>query len=435
MLRQLKKKDDHKEPNNNSSHLDDDALVRRLMIQSNSTTTNGRKRASDESDDSASGTKQRPTDQKRPSELQAKNKMLASLLAEPTKPPIVPCNLPIRIIPDIPQQHSRPPAHPSLQISSQNNSSTIFKNNVLKNPTTVKQIRHQQPLRNNNSANTTANAKPSDNSSIYLNQLQQHPNPQSLLQSQQMLQQQRSIEQQRNVNSLLTTSTTSAAQSQQQGNENQGNSFANTIQQFILSSSSNSVTTTAITPSQSQPSSEWDSELNDILEKVIDFVPETNYGADMNSLLNSMDSASQSKQQEEINKIQQSLMQCEDEAFGGNSPPAYPLHALSAQQQIMQQRRQATGFSQPPPVYAQRNVRLPMQQQMNSTVASPTPNNQQASNKLSMMQMQIQDQLFQQQQKKRLLQQQQNQQMVVPVNATAGADQLCEYFIANPIES
>lgn len=36
------------------------------------------------------------------------------------------------------------------------------------------------------------------------------------------------------------------------------------------------------------------------------------------------------------------------------------------------------------------------------------------------------DRMLQQQQKERLLQQQQKQSLVVPVNATAGADQLCE---------
>lgn len=36
------------------------------------------------------------------------------------------------------------------------------------------------------------------------------------------------------------------------------------------------------------------------------------------------------------------------------------------------------------------------------------------------------DRLIQQQQKDRLLQQQQKQSLVVPVNATAGADQLCK---------
>lgn len=38
------------------------------------------------------------------------------------------------------------------------------------------------------------------------------------------------------------------------------------------------------------------------------------------------------------------------------------------------------------------------------------------------------ERMLQQQQKERLLQQQQKQSLVVPVNATAGADQLCEHL-------
>lgn len=48
------------------------------------------------------------------------------------------------------------------------------------------------------------------------------------------------------------------------------------------------------------------------------------------------------------------------------------------------------------------------------------------------MQYQMQrDRLMQQQQKERLLQQQQKQSLVVPVNATAGADQLCKFTSIN----
>lgn len=180
MLRQLKKPNkEEKEPNNNSNILDNDELIQRLRFQGNSTTPNGRKRASDESDDSATGTKQRPGDSKAPSKLQERNKMLASLLANPTKPPTVNPLVnninPIRIIPDIPAQQQNRLSQ--LQNLNNNNSSTINKNNQLNknnsNSSNVKQMR-QQAVRTNNNTNNT---KPSEN--IYLNhhmQTPQHPN-------------------------------------------------------------------------------------------------------------------------------------------------------------------------------------------------------------------------------------------------------------------
>lgn len=188
-----------------------------------------------------------------------------------------------------------------------------------------------------------------------------------------------------------------------------------------------------------QPSNELeDFELNDILENVIDIVPESHYA----EMLRTIDTevAAGSKQQEEIaqiNKIQQSLMQCEEENnFGNNSPPAYPMQGLTPQQ-ILQRRQLQQNQSQafpPPPLYQQRNLRMPQTQQnpqlnnivtnsTNVTVAQATNSRDQQS-KLYNTSLDIH--LFQQQQKNRLLQQQKNQQMVVPVSAQAGPDQLCK---------
>lgn len=220
-------------------------------------------------------------------------------------------------------------------------------------------------------------------------------------------------------------------------------SEASNVQQFILSSST-SVTTSAATPSSTQalqPSNDLDIELNEILDKVIDIVPDSHYDDILKNLDGGMIIGS--RQQEEIaqiNKIQQSLMQCEEENnFGSNSPPAYPMHGLTPQQ-ILQRRQQQQQQSQsqafpPPPLYQQRNIRLPQQNQQNPqlnnivtgssnvTVAQATNSHQQPNKYgLNMNEMQI----FQEQQKKRLLQQQKNQQMVVPVNAQAGPNQLCK---------
>lgn len=55
------------------------------------------------------------------------------------------------------------------------------------------------------------------------------------------------------------------------------------------------------------------------------------------------------------------------------------------------------------------------------------PVNTTQTNSTMRMQFQMRDRMMQQQQKERLLQQQQKQSLVVPVNATAGADQLCMF--------
>lgn len=90
------------------------------------------------------------------------------------------------------------------------------------------------------------------------------------------------------------------------------------------------------------------------------------------------------------------------------------------------------GFQQPPPVYTQRTIR--MNQMTTNNTTNTTTNTNNAANspqtnpalRLQYQQMQREALLQQQQQKERLLQQQQKQSLVVPVNATANADQLCK---------
>lgn len=404
-------KDEHKEMNNNAD-LDNEALKKQLRFQggTGSLENNNRKRASDESDDSSSGAS------KRPSKLQEKNKMLASLLACPSRPISSPnLQMPaVRMMPDIPTQIKRQesglpspvgsqalaPNQPTAATKNQNNNNnTVTKNNNIKsNQQKLRQLPPTQ-LRNVQSGNVKVVG---DN--IYLTHINQH------------MQQQQIAAGRAAIGNMLTTS---------QANSSSSGSFDG--HQFV---SSSPAITSAPASSSNIQQTEWDHELNDILEDFIVF-DEGNFGEDplnfqqMNATANA-----QLKQQDEINKIQQSLMECENEDNFTGSPPAYPLHGLTAQS-----RQQQQAFNQPPPGYNQRNVRLPMNVTSNNvvtnsstaTVAQAT-NSQQANkqpNALLIQRMQMQQhqqRILQLQQKERLLQQQQNQQIVV----SAGADQLCK---------
>lgn len=399
---------------NNNADLDNEALKKQLRFQggSGSLENNNRKRASDESDDSSSGTS------KRPSKLQEKNKMLASLLACPSRPISSPnLQMPaVRMMPDIPTQIKRQesglpsplgnqpltPNQPTAATkNSNNNNNTATKNNNIKAQQKLRQQATSQ-LRNVQGGNV----KTGDN--IYLAHIGQHMQQQQIAAGRVVL------------GNMLTTSQASSA-----------GSFDG--HQFV--SSSPSITSAAASSSAIQQA-EWDPELNDILENFIEF-DEGNFGEDPMSFQQMNANANaQLKQQEElaqINKIQQSLMECENEDNYTGSPPAYPIHGLSAQSRPQQQ-----GFNQPPPGYNQRNIRLPMNVTSNNvvtnsntaTVAQAT-NSQQANkqpNALMLQRMQLQQhqqRILQLQQKERLLQQQQNQQIVV----SAGADQLCKLKI------
>lgn len=405
-------KDDHKETNNNAD-LDNEALKQRLRFQggSGSLENNNRKRASDESDDSSSGTS------KRPSKLQEKNKMLASLLACPSRPISSPnLQMPaVRMMPDIPTQMkgrqesglssplgNTPPAQTQQSISSKstNNNNLATKNNNIKSAqqkfrqTPIGQLRNLQG----------GNVKVGDN--IYLSQIQN-----------QHLQQQQ-ISGRNAIGNMLSA--------------NQVNTSVSFEEQFV--SSSPAITSAPASSSTAQQQTEYDPELNELLENVIEF-DESNFCEDILSFQQMHANANAHlKQQEElaqINKIQQSLMECENEDNFTGSPPAYPLHGIPAQSRIQ------AGFNQPPPGYNQRNIRLPMNVTTNNNVTNSNTatvaqvsNSQQVNkqpNALMLQRLQLQQhqqRILQQQQKERLLQQQQNQQIVV----TAGADQLCMHF-------
>lgn len=410
---------------NNNADMDNEALKKQLRFQggSGSLENNNRKRASDESDDSSSGTS------KRPSKLQEKNKMLASLLACPSRPISSPnVHVPaVRMMPDIPSQVKRQesglpsplgnqPLTPNQPTAATKNANNINNNNNNNTATKNNNIKAQQKLRQQAATQLRnvqgGNVKVGDN--IYLTHINQHMQQQQIASGRVVL------------GNMLATNQSNSSSS--------AGSFD--VHQFVSSSPS---ITSAPASSSTIQQPEWDPELNDILENFIEF-DEGNFVEDPMSFQQMNANANaQLKQQEElaqINKIQQSLMECENEDNYTGSPPAYPIHGLTAQS------RQQQGFNQPPPGYNQRNIRLPMNVTSNNavtnsntaTVAQAT-NSQQANkqpNALLLQRIQMQQhqqhqqRLLQHQQKERLLQQQQNQQIVV----TAGADQLCKLKIS-----
>lgn len=397
---------------NNNADMDNEALKKQLRFQGSvpaqGMLDSNRKRASDESDDSSSGTS------KRPSKLQEKNKMLASLLACPSRPINSPnMQMPaVRMMPDIPTQIKRQetglssplgnqPTTPNPPITSgknsninHNNNQTTVKNNNLK---AQQKFGQQRPTLQMRGAQGVA--KVGEN--VYLPHM-----------NQQMQQQMagRAV-----IGNMLAS---------QQPNTSAGNAF----DPFVSSSPAPPVSSSTLQPT------EWDPELNDILENFIEF-DEGNFGEDqMNFQQMNATANAHAKQQEEINKIQQSLMECENEDNFNGSPPAYPLHGMAPQNRI------APSFNQqPPPGY--RNVRLPMNVTSNNNIVTNSSattvqsTNSQQGNKpanVMLLQQRIQQQrLLQQQQqleKQRLLQQQQNQQIVV----TGGSDQLCKFLLTWP---
>ncbi|XP_055711682.1 nuclear receptor coactivator 2 isoform X6 [Phlebotomus papatasi] len=402
LLRQLQKKlnpkeDTPKEHNHANQQIGNEELIQLLRFQGNDF---GRKRSSNEPDEGGAAKR---SDEK-PSLLREKNKMLASLLANPSKAPttVLPSTaMQVKIIPDITPSsiNSRVTNTSNQQQHLTNNNNTIMSNNNT-NSNNQKQI--VQPL-NQVRPPPPSIRKPSD---VYLNQM---PSQQDISKNQQVMQ---------------------PPVSHPQDFQVESGSFA---------------TSTAVTPSQ--PHQEWDPELSEILNEVIDIVPDTNYpDNDLNNILgtaistidtSSVPSAPAQSQHQDLNEklminaIQKSLMQFENNSVFNSSPPAYPaMHSgPPTAGGSVTTHQQSQGFPAPPPIYSQRSQRMPQmipaghqqqqqqQQQLNVTAV--------AARFQLMQQHRLMQQQQQKEQRERLLQQQQKQQMVVPVNATAGADQLC----------
>lgn len=127
LLRQLQKVKD--EPKEHPAPLNNEELIQMLRFQGND-----RKRPSNEPDEGAAA--KRPDD--KPSKLREKNKMLASLLANPSKAPtqMLPGHsLPLRIIPDIPtsnvsRQMSSVTSSTASNQTLNNNNLTTSNNNL-----------------------------------------------------------------------------------------------------------------------------------------------------------------------------------------------------------------------------------------------------------------------------------------------------------------
>lgn len=432
--------------------MDNEQLKERLRFQGGpGSLDNNRKRASDESDDMSGNAP------KRLSKLQEKNKMLASLLAGPSRPLnsssiSTLSNLPVvRQMPDIPnanqtkhldgqQQQASTPNNQNIPNnnnkgsgSMNNNNNTVTKNHNIKSG--QNRVVRQAHLARQQSMPGGKNLKQM-NESVYMSQMQQHQ------------QQQQQI--------VMSRVLTSSASSFDGSSSNDGS------QQFVSSSPAITLAAASSSSSTIQSDSVIDPELNDILDNLFD---EGTYNEDpmMNLIQNNNSNASNSvntnmmnsqlKQQQEelaqINKIQQSLMECEEEANFSGSPPAYQMHvAISAAQQ---QSRLQPNFTQPPPGYNQRNIRLPQMSvtsnnsnnnalnnnassnnlvtNSNAAAIAQATNSQKIPNPAQIERYRLQQQVILEQ-KQRLLQQQQNQQIVV----TAGADQLCKltwYFAKN----
>lgn len=246
---------------------------------------NDRKRPSNEPDEG--GAAKRPSD--KPSKLCEKNKMLASLLANPAKAPtpLLPGHLPLnRIIPDIPISNvARQMASVTSSTPPNQQQQTINNNNLTTSNNNLKQVQqmnhqlrlqqqqqqqHQQQLRKAQ-AMPSQSQQPPTSSDIYLSQHQQQQAQQAQVQAQQQ--------------ALLQAHLVAAAQQRQQN-------FSPAIQDSGIGSvgSGTFATPSSATSTTSTPMPEWDSELNEILNHVIDIAPEGNFvDSELNSLLGKCD--------------------------------------------------------------------------------------------------------------------------------------------------
>lgn len=385
-------KDDNREMNNNASDFDNEALITRLRFQGS---LENRKRASDDSDDSS------PRPKLRLSVLQEKNKMLAALLALPPSHPnnrLMMKEAPaVRQMPDIPnlvRQLNSPPLGTAAQCENDT-------------PNTAKVSTKATNQKRNQSGGMSKNVQRSNDGNFPMDQ------------------------QQRIAASPMSAANLALNQLLVASQANQGTFDVN---QFV--SSTPDITSAPASSSTAQP--DIDPELSDLLENFIEFEPSSGYDDALQNNFQQLSANAEALKQQleiaEINKIQQSLMECEKEDnFSTGSPPAYPIHAAISQQNRIQT------FNQPPPGYnTQRGppaARLQLQNNTNNssivsnsnspTVAQAT-NSQQITKPVTPQQLLLQrqqllqQQRLQEQQKQRLLQQQQNQQFLMN-------DQSCEF--------
>ncbi|KAB0798164.1 hypothetical protein PPYR_09157 [Photinus pyralis] len=177
--------------------------------------------------------------------------------------------------------------------------------------------------------------------------------------------------------------------------------------------------------------------LSDILDQVIDIVPDavmTNNNSDLLHLLETIDAQQNNYQQREalsekmaINIIQKSLMQCETVVVNKQQSPSSPTISMPgtppaySSATMTTQTSQPGNFPPPPPNYPRTGFNV-----QRAAVRAGAPQYAMAggtiTNQQQLLLQQQRKQLLQQQQqehKRRLLQQQQQQQLLIPSNAAA----------------
>ncbi|XP_017469858.1 PREDICTED: nuclear receptor coactivator 2 isoform X1 [Rhagoletis zephyria] len=438
LMRQLQKDDCHYGQSHSHGHgphhskdMSQEDLLKSLKYQGDPTT---RKRSLNESDDGISAKREND----RPSKLRENNKMLASLLENPPKNPIVTVPPQVKTIPDIAPTASRVSSSlGGIGVSAPSNLGGM-------------------PSK---SASMTTTSAPSASSTTIgggrgTGLRKQFPEAYLTLHQQQ---------QQCLSGIQRTPQQPLSQQSQAQMNFSSTEAFGTPPHHTTATSGTAIVTASA---ALSQPNSQsaalsgadGDSELSKILDSVMDYVSD-----DGPFVSTPTPTAMAGLTQQEINErmainaIQNSLMvetsQLQQQHHQQQSqPPAYPgsmmgsgasagltqqqQHQLQLQQLQLLHRQQGAfggsqqpsqvqqmlemlranpnqGFQRPPPMYPTARNRGPM-----NAVTTPGGTVLPAHQQYRIRQQQ-------QQQKERLLQQQQKQQLLVPESATARTDQLC----------
>ncbi|XP_054744947.1 nuclear receptor coactivator 3 isoform X4 [Anastrepha obliqua] len=448
LMRQLQKDDGHYGHSHSHGHgphhskdMSQEDLLKSLKYQGDPTT---RKRSLHEPDDGISAKREND----RPSKLRENNKMLASLLENPPKNPIVTVPPQVKTIPDIAPTTSRV-------------SSTLGSMGV-STPSSLGGMTPKSASMTTTSATSASNTavgggrgnnmrKQFSDAYLTLQQQQQQQHQQQCLSGMQRPPQQQPTQ-----------------PSQSQMNFSSPDAFGTSSHNTIATSGTAVVTASIVT---SQPNSQLaalsgvdgDSELSKILDSVMDYVSD-----DGPFVSTPTPTAMTGLTQQEINErmainaIQNSLMvetsQLQQQHHPQQpQPPAYPgsmmgsggggsasggltqqqqQHQLQLQQlQLLQRQQAAIGgsqqpsqvqqmlemlranpnqvFQRPPPMYPAARNRGPM-----NAVTTPGGTVLPAHQQYRIRQQQ-------QQQKERLLQQQQKQQLLVPESATARTDQLC----------
>lgn len=355
-----------------------------------------------------------------PKSLQEKNKMLASLLAGPPKAPVE-SNLiqqsTIRTIPDIPKNNGMTSGISSTTTSQMSpiTSSTMMNNNN-NNIDKLPLGSQARPLQRKPSSENYLNTmQPNNANSAPTNNLQQKELLRQLAANQQQQQQQQQQSPQPQLPRLQQQQQQPNFPNQHSAGPPPGSPYSGGVMAQLSSLMGLDATD--------------DPDLQVILNEVLDSIPEATgnsaFEPDFENLLGLSQSQTAQFQQDvekklAISAIQQQLMQCESNAYGG-SPPAYPMHSAMASQQ------QQMGNFPPPPNYPNQpnQRRIPMSQTQGGANQGLTA----VATARLLSQQNLQQRKMVAMEKERLLRQQQCQKIVGPSNATtSGAETICNYY-------